>query len=55
LSRAHEQPDDNARNPRAPLAYDYRWNNGRWETSGKYPYFCDRNNPDSVVEATRSD
>jgi hypothetical protein len=36
---------DHARNPAAPLVFEYRWNNDRWETSGEYPYFCDRNNP----------
>jgi hypothetical protein len=50
-----DNKDDNARNPAAPLAYEYRWNNGRWETSGEYPYFCDRKDPNSVVEAQRSD
>jgi hypothetical protein len=28
---------------------------GRWETSGEYPFFCDRNDPSSVVQAIRSD
>lgn len=50
-----DNSDDHARNPGAPLAYEYRWNNGRWETSGEYPYFCDRNDPGSAVMATRSD
>ncbi|ULE35581.1 hypothetical protein [Mycobacterium sp. IDR2000157661] len=50
-----DNSDDHARNPGAPLAYEYRWNNARWETTGEYPYFCDRNNPDSAVQATRSD
>ena len=36
---------DHVRNPGAPLVFEYRWNNDRWETSGEYPYFCDRNNP----------
>ena len=46
---------DHARNPGAPASYDYRWNVDRWETSGEYPYFCDRNDPKSAVQATRSD
>jgi hypothetical protein len=46
---------DHARNPAAPLVFEYRWNNARRETSGEYPYFCDRNNPSSAVKATRSD
>jgi hypothetical protein len=50
-----DNKDDHARNPGAPVAYEYRWNNGRWETSGEYPYFCDRNDPNSVVTAQRSD
>jgi hypothetical protein len=50
-----DNKDDHARNPGAPLAYEYRWNDDRWETSGEYPYFCDRNNPNSVVTAQRSD
>jgi hypothetical protein len=50
-----DNADDHARNPGAPLAYDYRWNNDRWETSGDYPYFCDRNDPGSAVSAQRSD
>ncbi len=25
------------RNSGAPVAYEYRWNNDRWETSGEYP------------------
>jgi len=47
--------DDHARNPGAPVEYEYRWNNDRWETSGEYPYFCDRNDPGSAVMARRSD
>jgi hypothetical protein len=50
-----DNKDDHARNPGAPLAYEYRWNNDRWETSGEYPYFCDRNDPNSAVTAQRSD
>jgi hypothetical protein len=50
-----DNKDDHARNPGAPLAYEYRWNNDRWETSGEYPYFCDRNDPSSAVKAQRSD
>lgn len=50
-----DNSDDHARNPGAPLAYEYRWNNDRWETSGEYPYFCDRNDPSSAVTAQRSD
>lgn len=50
-----DNADDHARNPGAPAAYDYRWNGTRWETSGEYPYFCDRNDPKSAVQATRSD
>lgn len=50
-----DNSDDHARNPGAPVSYEYRWNNGRWETSGQYPYFCDRNDPGSAVEAQRSD
>jgi hypothetical protein len=50
-----DNEDDHARNPGAPLAYEYRWNNDRWATSGEYPYFCDRNDPSSAVMAQRSD
>lgn len=50
-----DNADDHARNPGAPFSYDYRWNGQRWETSGEYPYFCDRNDPNSVVTAQRSD
>jgi len=50
-----DNSDDHARNPGAPVSYEYRWNNGRWETSGEYPYFCDRNDPASAVPAQRSD
>ncbi len=46
---------DRARNPGAPATYEYRWKNGRWETSGPYPYFCDRMNPDSAVKSIRTD
>ena len=50
-----DNSDDHVRNPSAPLSYEYRWNNSRWETSGQYPYFCERNDPDSAVMAMRSD
>lgn len=50
-----DNSDDHARNPGAPVAYDYRWNSNRWETSGEYPYFCDRSDPSSAVQARRSD
>jgi len=50
-----DNKDDHARNAGAPVAYEYRWNNDRWETSGEYPYWCDRNDPSSVVTAQRSD
>jgi len=38
---------DVVRNPAAPLEYEYRWNTGRWETSGEQPYLCQRTDPDS--------
>src|SRR4051812_15020114 len=38
-----DNTDDLSRNPTAPSAFEYRWNNGRWETGGEYPYLCDRN------------
>ena len=47
--------DDQTRNPAAPLEFEYRWNNARWETSGEQPYLCDRTDPTSGVPATRSD
>ena len=50
-----DNSDDHARNPGAPVAYEYRWNGNRWETSGEYPYFCDRSDPNSAVQARRSD
>lgn len=50
-----DNSDDHARNPAAPMSYEYRWSGDRWETSGEYPYFCDRNDPNSAVPATRSD
>ncbi len=50
-----DNSDDLARNPRAPASFDYRWNTDRWETSGDYPFFCDRTNPDSAVPSVRSD
>jgi hypothetical protein len=46
---------DLARNPGAPAAFEYRWKNGRWETSGPYPYLCERTNPDSAVKSVRAD
>jgi hypothetical protein len=50
-----DNSDDHARNPGAPVSYEYRWNGARWETSGEYPYFCDRNDPKSAVPSSRSD
>jgi hypothetical protein len=50
-----DNTDDHARNPGAPVSYEYRWNTDRWETSGRYPYFCDRSDPNSAVTAQRSD
>jgi hypothetical protein len=50
-----DNSDDLARNPGAPGVFEYRWNNGRWETSGDYPYLCERMNPDSAVKSVRSD
>jgi len=50
-----DNKDDHARNPGAPVAYEYRWNKDRWETSGPYPYFCNRSDPGSAVTAQRSD
>ncbi|OBB15189.1 hypothetical protein A5761_13795 [Mycolicibacterium setense] len=50
-----DNSDDHARNPSAPAAYEYSWNGNRWETSGEYPYFCDRSDPNSAVQARRSD
>lgn len=50
-----DNSDDLARNPGAPVVFEYRWNNGRWETSGDYPFLCDRMNPDSAVASVRSD
>jgi hypothetical protein len=50
-----DNKDDHARNPGAPLAYEYNWTGDRWETGGRYPYFCDRNDPNSAVQAQRSD
>lgn len=47
--------DDQARNPGAPATFEYRWNNGRWETSGEQPYLCERTNPASGVPSVRSD
>jgi hypothetical protein len=50
-----DNTDDLSRNPTAPAAFEYRWNNGRWETSGEYPYLCDRDDPGTAVPSTRSD
>jgi hypothetical protein len=50
-----DNADDHRRNPGAPLVFEYKWNNDRWETSGEYPFFCDRNNPKSAVKSMRSD
>ena len=47
--------DDQKRNPGAPLEFEYRWNNGRWETSGEQPYLCQRTDPNSGVPSRRSD
>jgi hypothetical protein len=46
---------DQARNPAAPLEYEYRWTDGRWETSGQQPYLCNRTDANSGVPSTRSD
>lgn len=46
---------DQARNPAAPRQFEYRWNNGRWETSGEQPYLCQRTDPNSGVPSRRSD
>ena len=50
-----DNSDDLARNPGAPAVFEYRWNGHRWETSGDYPYLCDRMDPDSAVPSVRSD
>jgi hypothetical protein len=50
-----DNSDDLARNPGAPPVFEYSWNNDRWETSGDYPYLCERMNPDSAVPSVRSD
>ncbi|MDQ2636279.1 MAG: hypothetical protein M3Y83_05295 [Actinomycetota bacterium] len=50
-----DNSDDQARNPAAPLEFEYRWNDGRWETTGQQPYLCERTDPNSGVPATRSD
>jgi hypothetical protein len=39
-------------NPNAPALFDYRWNTGRWESSGDYPFHC---NDGGAVTAFRSD
>lgn len=46
---------DQARNPAAPLEYEYDWTGDRWETSGHQPFLCDRTDADSGVPSTRSD
>lgn len=50
-----DNKDDQARNPAAPLVYEYRWNNDRWETNEEYSYLCERTNPKSGVMSQRSD
>lgn len=50
-----DNSDDLTRNPSAPSVFEYRWNGDRWETSGDYPYLCERMNPDSAVASVRSD
>lgn len=50
-----DNSDDLPRNPDAPAVYEYRWHGDRWETSGDYPYLCDRMNPGSAVKSVRSD
>ena len=46
---------ENVRNPGAPSHFDYRWTGGRWNTSGEYPYLCNRDDPASAVTSHRSD
>ncbi len=46
---------DLQRNPGAPKVFEYRWRDDRWETSGPYPYLCERTNPDSAVKSVRAD
>lgn len=46
---------DVARNPGAPAVFEYRWNDGRWETSGDHPYLCERMNPNGAVKSVRAD
>ncbi len=50
-----DNSDDLSRDPGAPAAFEYRWAGDRWETSGDYPYLCERMNPDSAVKSVRSD
>lgn len=50
-----DNSDDLTRNPGAPTVFEYAWNNNRWETSGPYPYLCDRMDPASAVQSVRSD
>jgi hypothetical protein len=50
-----DNSDDLTRDPGAPPAFEYRWENDRWETSSDYPYLCERMNPDSAVKSVRSD
>lgn len=38
--------------PDAPALFDYRWVNGRWESSGPYPFHCDDG---GATDTTRSD
>jgi hypothetical protein len=42
-------------NPNAPDLYTYTWNNGRWESGGDYPYFCDPTGANGTVPSWRSD
>jgi hypothetical protein len=42
-------------NPNAPDLYTYTWNNGRWESSSDYPYFCDPTGTHGTVPSRRSD
>lgn len=39
-------------NANAPTLFDYHWVNGRWESSGEYPFHC---NDGSKVTTIRSD
>jgi hypothetical protein len=42
-------------NPTATDVYTYTWNNGRWESSSDYPYFCDTAGANGTVPSRRSD